>query len=72
MKRTRRPRPPVTMPSDFNGFRFPPEVIFLAVRWYLRYGLVGRGRASRRRLSQWQSGRMRSRVKPAQNDSAIG
>jgi transposase-like protein len=21
------------------GFRFPPEVIMLAVRWYLRYGL---------------------------------
>ena len=21
------------------GFRFPPEVISLAVRWYLRYGL---------------------------------
>ena len=21
------------------GFRFPPEVIVLAVRWYLRYGL---------------------------------
>ena len=21
------------------GFRFPPEVITLAVRWYLRYGL---------------------------------
>ena len=39
MKRTRRPRPPVRMPSGFVGFRFPPEVILLAVRWYLRYGL---------------------------------
>ena len=39
MKRTRRPRPPVMMLSGFNGFRFPPEVILLAVRWYLRYGL---------------------------------
>jgi IS6 family transposase len=39
MKRPRRPRPPVTMPSGFTGFRFPPEVILLAVRWYLRYGL---------------------------------
>ena len=39
MKRTRRPRPPVGMPSGFAGFRFPPEVILLAVRWYLRYGL---------------------------------
>ena len=39
MKRTRRPGPPVRMPSGFTGFRFPPEVILLAVRWYLRYGL---------------------------------
>jgi transposase-like protein len=27
------------MPSGFTGFRFPPEVILLVVRWYLRYGL---------------------------------
>jgi transposase, IS6 family len=27
------------VPSAFTGFRFPPEVILLAVRWYLRYGL---------------------------------
>jgi IS6 family transposase len=25
--------------SAFAGFRFPPEVILIAVRWYLRYGL---------------------------------
>jgi len=25
--------------SSFAGFRFPPDVIVLAVRWYLRYGL---------------------------------
>ena len=25
--------------SEFAGFRFPPEVITLAVRWYLRYSL---------------------------------
>jgi transposase, IS6 family len=25
--------------SDFAGFRFPPDVISVAVRWYLRYGL---------------------------------
>jgi IS6 family transposase len=33
---------PVTSPravSVFAGFRFPPEVVSLAVRWYLRYGL---------------------------------
>jgi transposase-like protein len=25
--------------SAFVGFRFPPEVIVVAVRWYLRFGL---------------------------------
>ena len=25
--------------SAFAGFRFPREVILLAVRWYLRFGL---------------------------------
>jgi IS6 family transposase len=25
--------------SAFAGFRFPPELITVAVRWYLRYGL---------------------------------
>lgn len=25
--------------SAFAGYRFPPDVILLAVRWYLRYGL---------------------------------
>ena len=39
MKRNRRPRPSVQAPSAFVGFRFPPDVILLAVRWYLRYGL---------------------------------
>ncbi|SBW22650.1 hypothetical protein FDG2_2931 [Candidatus Protofrankia californiensis] len=35
----RRPtRPPVPV-SEFTGFRFPPEVIVPAVRWYLRYAL---------------------------------
>ena len=24
---------------SFAGFRFPPDVVLLAVRWYLRYGL---------------------------------
>lgn len=35
-----RRRPPrVSTPrSGFAGFRFPPEVIILAVRWYLRFG----------------------------------
>jgi transposase, IS6 family len=30
---------PVVPSSAFVGFRFPAEVIVLAVRWYLRYGL---------------------------------
>ncbi len=33
-----RSRPPARG-SGFAGFRFPPEVIAVAVRWYLRYGL---------------------------------
>jgi transposase-like protein len=37
--RTRRPRPGPVSRSAFAGFRFPPEVIAIAVRWYLRYGL---------------------------------
>ena len=32
-------RRPVVMPrSVFAGYRFPPAVILLAVRWYLRFG----------------------------------
>jgi hypothetical protein len=39
MKR-RRSCPPVQLRlSAFAGYRFPPDVIFLAVRWYLRFGL---------------------------------
>ena len=37
--RTRRPRPAPAARSAFAGFRFPPDVIVLAVRWYLRFGL---------------------------------
>jgi hypothetical protein len=37
--RTRRPRPAPIARSAFAGFRFPPEVIVVAVRWYLRFGL---------------------------------
>ena len=38
MRQPRTVRPPVDR-SAFAGFRFPPEVITVAVRWYLRYGL---------------------------------
>jgi IS6 family transposase len=38
--RPHRSRPvPVVPSSAFAGFRFPPEIIVLAVRWYPRYGL---------------------------------
>jgi transposase-like protein len=39
MRRSRRVRPVFPPRSAFTGFRFPREVIVLAVRWYLRYGL---------------------------------
>ncbi len=40
MPRRHRCRSPVQVPSSaFAGFRFPPDVILLAVRWYLRFGL---------------------------------
>ena len=35
----RRNQSPQVDRSAFAGYRFPPEVIMLAVRWYLRYGL---------------------------------
>jgi IS6 family transposase len=37
-----RSRQPQRVPAArfaFAGFRFPPDVIVLAVRWYLRFGL---------------------------------
>ena len=37
--RIRRPRPAPATRSSFAGFRFPPDVIVVAVRWYLRFGL---------------------------------
>src|SRR6266511_2947986 len=37
--RTRRPRSSPAPRSSFAGYRFPPDVIMLAVRWYLRFGL---------------------------------
>ena len=35
----RRSRQVSASKSSFTGFRFPPDVITLAVCWYLRYGL---------------------------------
>ena len=39
MKRRHLIRPGQPPASGFAGFRFPPEVILIAVRWYLRFGL---------------------------------
>ncbi len=39
MTKSRSYIPPIASKSAFRGFRFPPDVIVLAVRWYLRYGL---------------------------------
>ncbi len=39
MKRRRSYSPIQPGSATFAGFRFPPEVISLAVRWYLRFGL---------------------------------
>ena len=37
--RTRRSGPAPATRSAFADFSFPPDVIVLAVRWYLRFGL---------------------------------
>src|SRR5918912_640533 len=43
MRRCRSRRPTIAaLPSAFAGFRFPPDVILVAVRWYLRFGLFYR------------------------------
>ena len=47
--RPRRSRPVPLVPSSaFTGFRFPREIVIVAVRWYLRYGLAYRDRGPRR------------------------
>jgi transposase-like protein len=39
VKLSGRPGSSLPLRSAFAGFRFPAEVIVVAVRWYLRYGL---------------------------------
>jgi hypothetical protein len=39
VKSSGRPRPWLPPKSAFADFRFPPEVIVVAVRWYLRFNL---------------------------------
>lgn len=78
-----RPAPhPVPPRSAFAGFRFPPGVIVLAVRWYLRFGLSYRDYPSVRRDSEaarrfFQRARSTTgvvpvEVIPAQRAPAIG
>ena len=45
MNRNRGAGPPVEALSAFDGFRFPPDVILLAVRWNLRYSFSYRVRS---------------------------
>src|SRR5215203_2690554 len=42
MRALHRSRRLIPARSAFAGFRFPAEVIVLAVRWYLRFGLSNR------------------------------
>ena len=39
MTTAHQPRLSIPPQSAFSGFRFPSDVIVLAVRWYLRFGL---------------------------------
>jgi transposase-like protein len=39
VKSSTRPDPWLPAKSAFAGFRFPPEVIVVGVRWYLRFNL---------------------------------
>jgi transposase-like protein len=39
MKKRRSVKGEVIRNSAFTGVRFPPDVIVVAVRWYLRFGL---------------------------------
>jgi IS6 family transposase len=39
MRTRRRPRPAPAVRPAFAGFRFPADIIVLAVRWQLRFGL---------------------------------
>ena len=48
MKLSSRPRPWLPPKSAFAGFRFPAEVIVVAVRWYLRFNLSYRDVEGRR------------------------
>src|SRR5947208_3289162 len=52
--------------SAFAGFRFPAEVITLAVRWYLRFGLSYRDveELLAERAVEADHGRLKARLRP--------
>jgi transposase-like protein len=64
--RTRRIRPDPIPRSAFAGFSFPPDVIVLAVRWYLRFGLSYRDveELLAERGVEVDHGRLKSRLRP--------
>jgi len=79
--RSRRHPPVRPAPSSaFAGYRFPPEVITLAVRWYLRFGLSYRDveellaergiEVDHVSIYRWSSGSRRSSRRPLGLDSA--
>ena len=55
-----------TESPSFAGFRFPPDVILLAVRWYLRYGLSYRDveELLAERGIDVDHGRLKARLRP--------
>ncbi len=64
MKRRRSRVQIKTEASPFAGFRFPPTVIVLAVRWYLRFGLSYRTRSRGHELPQPAASRWSIRGRP--------
>ncbi len=81
--RTPCPRSPREEPSAFAGFRFPPDGIVLAVRWYLRFGrsyrdveelLAERGEVDHVTIYRWVlrfTPRLAEAARPAGMPSAI-
>jgi hypothetical protein len=47
MTTAHQPRLSIPPQSAFAGFRFPSDIIVVAVRWYLRFGLSLKGAQSR-------------------------
>src|SRR5215207_1534195 len=56
--RMRRPPPAPVPRSTFSGFHFPPDVIVIAVHWYLRFGRLKARLRPMRGLKQDHSARL--------------